>query len=54
MQFRNLPSVESVMATEALVALAAEYSRPWLVDLVRRDLEQARQAVREAYGMDSE
>jgi L-seryl-tRNA(Ser) seleniumtransferase len=47
MQFRNLPSVESVMATEALAALAAEYSRPWLVDLVREELEQARQRIRE-------
>ena len=47
MQFRNLPSVDSVMATELLAALAAEYSRSWLVDLVRQELEQARQRIRD-------
>ena len=42
MQYRNLPSVDRVMASETLLALTAEYPRDWVVDLVRAQLDQAR------------
>ena len=45
MQFRDLPSVETVMASAALGELAQVYSRPWLVDLVRDQLQVARDAI---------
>jgi L-seryl-tRNA(Ser) seleniumtransferase len=45
MQFRDLPSVETVMAVAALEDLAQVYSRPWLVDLVRDQLQVARDAI---------
>ena len=45
MQYRDLPSVETVMASAALEELAQVYSRPWLVDLVRDQLRQARDAI---------
>ena len=47
MQLRNLPSVESVVVTEALAEVAAVYQREWVVNLVRQQLEEARQRVRE-------
>ena len=47
MQFRNLPSVDRVMATGAVVALVASHSREWVVDLVREQLDQARQSIRQ-------
>ena len=46
MQFRNLPSVDSVLATPEVAAIAASFSRQWVVDLVRDELEQARARVR--------
>lgn len=46
MQFRHLPSVDRVMASEAIVAATASYPRDWVVDLVREELDQARQRVR--------
>ncbi len=45
-QFRNLPSVDSVMTADAVVDMAAVYDREWVVDLVRRELEDARQRIR--------
>ena len=45
MQFRDLPGVETVMATAALEDLAQVYSRPWLVGLVRGQLQVARDAI---------
>ncbi|MCH7606560.1 MAG: L-seryl-tRNA(Sec) selenium transferase [Chloroflexi bacterium] len=45
MQYRNLPSVDRVMASESLVALTDEYPREWVVDLVRAQLDQARKRV---------
>ena len=47
MQFRNIPSVGGVMASEALADLVALYRRDWVVELVRQSLEQARQQVRQ-------
>ncbi len=50
MQFRDLPSVETVMAAAALEELARVYSRPWLVDLVRDQLQVARDAIGQGSG----
>ena len=50
MQFRDLPSVETVMASPALEDLAQVYSRPWLVDLVRDQLQVARDAIGKGSG----
>ena len=47
MQFRNLPSVESVMVTDKLSDIATAYQREWVVNLVRYELEQARQQIRQ-------
>jgi L-seryl-tRNA(Ser) seleniumtransferase len=46
MRLRDLPSVDSVMGTDAVVELVEPYSREWIVDLVRQQLEQARTRVR--------
>ena len=46
MQFRHLPSVDRVMASEAMVAATTSYPRDWVVDLVREELDLARQRVR--------
>ncbi len=45
-QFRNLPSVDSVMATPAVAAVAAGYRRDLVVNLVRQQLDLARQEIR--------
>ena len=47
MQFRNLPSVDSVMATESVAALASVYRREVVVNLVRQQLDQARWRIRQ-------
>ncbi|MFQ6031064.1 MAG: L-seryl-tRNA(Sec) selenium transferase, partial [Dehalococcoidia bacterium] len=47
MQFRNLPSVERVMSSEALLEITAAYRRDWVVDLVRQQLDHARQRIRQ-------
>ena len=46
MQFRNLPSVDSVLATPEVASAAASFSREWVVDLVRRELDLARERIR--------
>ena len=46
MQFRNLPSVESVLAIPAVVAVAAGFRRDLVVNLVRQELDLARQEIR--------
>ncbi len=46
-QFRNIPSVERVMAADPVAALTAAHSREWVVDLVRRELAAARQRARQ-------
>ena len=47
MQFRDLPSVDRVMATDGMAGLTEAYPRDWVVDLVRRELDRARQKIRE-------
>ena len=42
MQFRNLPSVDSVLSTDAVAGAVKAYSRDWVVSLVRQELEEAR------------
>ena len=46
-QFRNLPSVDSVLARPNVAAAAAAYSREWVVELTREELDAARQRVRQ-------
>ncbi len=46
MQLRNLPSVDRVMASEAVAELAAVYSREWVVGVVREQLDLARRDIR--------
>ena len=46
MQLRNLPSVDNVMGTEAVAGIVDNYSREWVVDLVRHELDQARERIR--------
>ena len=47
MQFRNLPSVDSVLALPNVAAAAAAYSREWVVELTRLELDAARQRIRQ-------
>ena len=47
MQFRDLPSVDRVMASDSMAALTEAYPRDWVVDLVRRQLDRARQKIRD-------
>ena len=47
MQFRDLPSVDRVMASDGMAALTEAYPRDWVVDLVRRELDRARQQIRD-------
>lgn len=47
MQFRNIPSVERVIASEQLADAIQAYSREWIVALARRQLEKARAEVRQ-------
>ena len=53
MQLRDLPSVDSVMGAEPVAGMVNGYSREWVVDLVRRELEQARARVRRGEGVPS-
>jgi L-seryl-tRNA(Ser) seleniumtransferase len=47
MQFRNLPSVDSVLANQDVAAAAQSFDRDWVVDLVREELEAAREQIRQ-------
>ena len=47
MQFRDLPSVDRVMSSDGMAALTESYPRDWVVDLVRRELDRARQKIRD-------
>ncbi len=47
MQLRDLPSVDRVMASDGVAALAEAHSRDWVVEVVREQLDQARQKVRQ-------
>ena len=46
MEFRNLPSVESVLSSRSIRTLAEEYTRDWVVNLVRERIEEARGGIR--------
>ena len=46
MQFRNLPSVDSVLADQDVAAAAESFDRGWVVDLIREALESARGQIR--------
>ena len=46
MQFRSLPSVDSVMAIPAVASAAAGYRRDLVVNIVRQHLDRARQEIR--------
>ena len=50
MQFRNLPSVDSVLAVPDVADAAASFSREWVVELARQELAAARQRVRQGEG----
>ncbi|MBT98569.1 MAG: L-seryl-tRNA(Sec) selenium transferase [Dehalococcoidia bacterium] len=47
MQFRNLPSVDSVLAKQDVAAAAESFDRDWIVDLVREALDSARDHIRQ-------
>ncbi|SUZ82085.1 uncharacterized protein METZ01_LOCUS34939 [marine metagenome] len=47
MQFRNLPSVDSVLADKGVAAATKSFDRDWVVDLVREALESAREQIRQ-------
>ena len=47
MQFRNLPSVDSVLAKPDVAAAAESFDREWIVDLVREALDSARVHIRQ-------
>ena len=46
MELRNLPSVESVLSSRRIRTLMEDYTREWITDLVREQLDEARGAVR--------
>ena len=46
LQYRDLPSVEAVLATERLKTLAQRYQRDWLVNLVRERINEARDGIK--------
>ena len=43
---RNLPSVERVLSSSRIRTLAMEYTRDWVTNLVREQLEEARGTIR--------
>ena len=47
MQFRNLPSVDTVLADKDVAAAAKSFDRDWVVDLVREELDAAREQIRQ-------
>ena len=47
MQFRNLPSVDSVLSVPEVAEAAASFSREWVVELARAELDAARQRIRD-------
>ena len=47
MQFRNLPSVDAILADSQVAELLTLYRRDWIVGLVRQQLAHARQSVRD-------
>ncbi len=53
MQFRNLPSVDSLLSAPNVAAAAESFSREWVVDLARQELDAARQRIRQGQDADS-
>ncbi len=47
MHFRNLPSVDSVLANPDVALAAESFDRDWVVDLVREALDSARDHIRQ-------
>ena len=47
MELRNLPSVESVLSSKRIRSLAEEYTRDWVTNLVREQIDGARGDVRD-------
>mgnify|MGYP001357345104 FL=1 len=45
MQYRNLPNVNSVLDQDCLQLALSKYKREWMVDLVRRGIEDARESI---------
>ena len=41
MQYRNLPSVDSVLTQEDVITAFQSFNRDWIVDIVREELEIA-------------
>ena len=55
MQFRNLPSVDSVLSQDGVIAASQFFDRDWVVDIVREELEIARDEIRKGgYSADAE
>ena len=50
MQYRDLPSVESILSTRSIRALNSEYSREWLTTLVREEIDRVRKSISEVDG----
>ena len=50
MQYRDLPSVESILSSRSIRALNSEYSREWLTTLVREEIDRVRRAIDESDG----
>ena len=47
MQLRDLPSVDRVMASDGVAALTETYSRDWVVEIVREQVDAVRRRVRQ-------
>ena len=47
MQFRNIPSVDSVLANKDVADAAQSFDRDWVVDLVREELDEAREQIKQ-------
>lgn len=45
MQFRNIPSVDSVLANQDVADAARSFDRDWVVDLVREELDAVREQI---------
>ena len=46
MQFRNLPSVDSVLSQGDVATVSQSFDRDWVVSVVREELETARDGIR--------
>ena len=46
-EFRNLPSVDSVLSGRRVRTLLDEYTRDWVTNLVRAEIEEARDSIRD-------